>query len=190
MDNISCSPTQILKMSPSWAQYGFCLMSKCRRDILLPWWQTCDTNKLLCGASPPPFCSEFSLPFLQPHVSVPYNDPCLALKLASLSSNTHVHFLSAGFQKFFACSRTEVQLYTLSQELNDSSQSRHFQISFCSQVPGPALLKSKASEGIPPCVSVQLPLLQPSGGNRLAHPYSWFSYVQGLEDAHLRLSHP
>lgn len=76
------------------------------------------------------------------------------------------------FPKCFACSRTEVQLYTLSQELRDSSLSRHFQISLCSQVPS-----QEQSLGGHPCMSEE------PGGNRLAHPYKWFFYIQGLEGA-------
>lgn len=81
-----------LKMSRTWAQRGYCPISKCRQDILWPWRQTCNTNQLYHGPSPPAFCSDLPPPFLQPNVSLPYKDSCLALKLASLSSNTHLHF--------------------------------------------------------------------------------------------------
>lgn len=55
-----------------------------------------------------------------------YNNSWLTLKLASLFSKCTFTFL-----KCFACSRTEVQLYTLSQELNDSSLNQYLQMSLC-----------------------------------------------------------
>lgn len=135
-----------LKMSRTWAQWGCCPISKCRQDILLPWRQTCNTNQLYQRPSPPPFCSDLPPPFLQPNVSLPYKDSCLALKLASLPSNTHLHFqnvLPAAGQRY-NCTH-----FPRSWGIHHwADTSKLASVARC-------LLKSKASEGIPVWVRSQ-----------------------------------
>lgn len=174
MGNISWYPTWLLSLKCQEAEPNEAAAWCLSVDETFSYHEGKLVTQISCTmALPHPHSAQTShLPSSKLHVSVPYNDSCLTLKLASLSSNTHLHFVSAGFPKCFACSGTEVQLYMLSQELNDSSLSRHFQISLCCQVPS----QEQSVRGHP-CMSEE------SEGNRLAHPYNWFCYVQGLEGA-------
>lgn len=124
-----------LKMSPFWAQCCCCPVSVCRGNILSPSRQTCDTNKVHGGPSPPPSLGPLT-PLPSTACPCSSNDSWLTLKSASLSSKGSCTFHISRLPKHCACSRAEVQLYkgqgeqdTLSQELSDSSPSGHLQMS-------------------------------------------------------------